>query len=87
MMPNCATAQLGLASGQGVPVAAGGFQELERAGDVGADEVAGAVDRAVDVAFGGEVHDRVHLVPAQEVGHQRPVADVALDEGVAGDES
>ena len=42
------------------------MQKIERADDVGLDEFAGAVDRAVDVAFGGEVHDRIGLVLIEE---------------------
>jgi hypothetical protein len=44
------------------PVRPGGLQEPEGAHDVCIDEVARAVDRPVDVALGGEVDDRPHLV-------------------------
>ena len=46
--------------------------------DVGGDEVGRAGDGAVDVALGGEVHDRVGA--GHQVADQRGVADVALDE-------
>ncbi len=47
------------------------------------DEFAGAVDGAVDVRFGGEVHDGARLMFGQEAADKIVVADVALDEGVA----
>ena len=45
-------------------------------------EVVGVDDRAVDVALGGEVHDGV--VAGHGLGDGVAVADVALDERVAG---
>ena len=66
------------------PVTQGGLEELEGAGDVGGDELPRAVDRAVDVRFGGQMHDRLRLGvsegPAQGLG----IADIGLDEGEAG---
>jgi hypothetical protein len=39
---------------------------MKGADDVGLDEVFRAVDRAVDVRFGGEVEDRARLVLRQQ---------------------
>ena len=61
--------------------AAGGVHHHVGAEAVGVDEVVGADDRPVDVALGGEVHDRV--VPAHRVLEVLGVADVALHELVA----
>ena len=64
------------------PVAARGFQQGEGAVDIGAHELAGAVDAAIHVRFGGEMHDRARLVGRQQRIDQRPVADVARHKGV-----
>ena len=64
------------------PVGPGRLQEPERAHDVRIDEVAGAVDRAVHVALGGEVDDRPNLVLGQEPFDEAAVGDVAADEDV-----
>ena len=45
---------------------------------VGAHELVGAHDRAVDVALGGEVHDGVVAVHGRR--HRVAIADVAVDE-------
>ena len=50
---------------------------------VGAHELAGAVDGAVDVGLGGEVEDDVGRGLAQSVATDVAIADVALDEAVA----
>ena len=44
--------------------------------DVGSDEFRGAVDRAVDMRFRGEVKDGIGIEFAQNLGYGRPVADV-----------
>ena len=54
-----------------------------RAEHVRADELVRAVDGAIDVAFGGEMHHRVGRVPLEDVVHRRAVADVGADEAVA----
>ena len=63
------------------PGARAGGQQLG-AHHVGLEERRRAVDGAVHVRLGGEVHHRV--VPGDQVGEQRPVADVAADEREAG---
>ena len=59
-----------------------GVEEGVGAVDVGQDELAGVVDRPVDVGLGGEVDDG--LDAGEEAADQVPVADVAEDEFVAG---
>ena len=48
---------------------------------VGVDEGVGAVDRAVHVRFGREVHDRSHVVLPEQARRELVVADVAAHEG------
>ena len=59
-----------------------GVEQDVGAVDVGQDELAGVVDRPVDVGLGGEVDDG--LDPGEEAPDQVPVPDVAHDEFVAG---
>ena len=59
------------------------LQQREGADDVGVDEFAGPVDRAVDVAFGREVHDGVGRVLIEQRPQRRAVADVDLAERIA----
>src|SRR5690554_7659280 len=65
------------------PILAGGFQQGVGAYDVGFDKVCGAVYGAVNVAFGGQVHDGVWLVLGQYAVYFGAVADVDLLEAVA----
>jgi hypothetical protein len=77
-------AEAGLALAfQAVPVVPGGFEQGVGADDVGLDEFGRAVDGAVDVALGGQVHDAVRLVLAEQAADLGGVADVDLLEGVA----
>ena len=63
-------------------VAAAGIQQRLRADDIGDHEVLRARDRAVHVGLRREVdHD---VVAGDHSVEDRPVADVALDEGIAG---
>lgn len=64
-------------------VMACGFQEAEGADDVGLDEVFGAVDGAVHMAFRREVDDGPDGVFFQERRDQFEVGDIALDKAVA----
>src|SRR5690606_19208649 len=52
--------------------------------DVGADELAGAADRAVDMALGGKMQDPAGAVLGQQGRHAVLVADVRLHENVGG---
>ena len=69
---------------QRAPMAKRGVEQFEGAGDVGFDEDAGAVDRAVDMAFGGKVHDRIDPFLGQQCRDRVLVGDVGLDEAVIG---
>lgn len=65
------------------PVPEGGLEELEGAGDVGGDELARAVNRAVDVRLGSEVHDRLRRSGGEGPSHSLGIANIGLDEGEA----
>ncbi|CAM5367949.1 hypothetical protein RLIN73S_00790 [Rhodanobacter lindaniclasticus] len=67
---------------EAAPVVARAFEQAQGADHVGLHELGRAVDRAVDVRFGGEIHDGIGLVFGQQLRHQRAVADVALYENV-----
>ena len=51
---------------------------------IGVDEFGRAVDRAVDMAFGCQMHDRVGLKPREGVGDGGAITDIAAAEMVAG---
>ena len=70
-------------SGQRLPVAAGGFQQAVGADDIGLDKIRRAVDRTVDVGFGGQVHDRVGLEAREHGADGGLVDDIGLDELIA----
>ncbi len=62
----------------------GRLEQLERADDVRLDERPRPLDRAVDVALGGEVQDGRRGVLPEHPADRLPVRDVAQDEGEAG---
>ena len=78
-----AGAAAGVASRVTFPVRPRRLEQLEGADDVGVHEVAGALDRTVDVALGGEVDHRVDGVLGEHPAHQLAVGDVAVNELVA----
>src|SRR5512147_2010981 len=65
-------------------VAANRLEQGEGAGEVSSHELAGAVDAAVHVTLGGEVHDGAGMVDRQQPVDQAPVANVAPHEHVPG---
>ncbi len=65
------------------PVAQGFLQQRERADHVGVNELAGPVDRAIDMALGGEIHHPMRLVAIEQGAQCRPIADIDLGECVA----
>ncbi len=71
-------------AGEFLEVTAGGLEHREGADDVGLDEGAGAVDRTVDMALGGEMHDPVRLELRKEPANGGGVTDVGLGETIAG---
>jgi hypothetical protein len=64
------------------PVAPRRLQQIEGAHDIRLNEIPRPVDRAVDVAFGREVHHRVGPVRREDPLERLPVADVGMLEGV-----
>ncbi|MGY4215683.1 hypothetical protein ACVMFB_002182 [Bradyrhizobium sp. USDA 4522] len=58
------------------------LQDREGADDVGLDEFAGAVDRAVDMAFRGKVHHSIGLIFLEQPAQVLRLADAGLLEGV-----
>ena len=67
---------------QPLPVVANGFEEAESSDQVRLNELAGAVDRAVHMTFGGEVYDRRRAMLREQLRHQGRIADVAPHENV-----
>ena len=68
---------------QAAPIGAGGFEQGEGADDIGVDKFACAVDAAVNMAFGGQVHHGAGLVFGEDALERGAVADIGLLEGVA----
>ncbi len=68
---------------QSAPIVERRLQKLVCADDIGLNEGAWPVDRAVDMAFGGEMHDDVR----REIRQRRPylgrVANIASAERIA----
>ena len=62
------------------PIGAGGFQQGIGANDIGLDKGGRAVDGAVHVRLGRQVHDRVRLELGQGATDHRAVADIGLQE-------
>ena len=56
---------------------------MEGADDVGLDEILGAVDRAIHVAFRRKVDDGARPGFREQLAHQLRIADVAMYENVA----
>ncbi|MNP12715.1 hypothetical protein D3C76_1049640 [compost metagenome] len=68
---------------QSQPIGAGAFQQAVGADDVGLDEFSRAIDGAIDMGFGGQVHDRMGL-EARQCGTDRlAFGDIGLEELVA----
>src|ERR1019366_4092888 len=65
------------------PVGARFFEQAEGAVNIGADEIVGAVDGAVDVALSGEVNDGAGLFAPQQRAQEIAIDNVALLEAIA----
>ena len=70
-------------AGQRGPVFARRFEQDLGADDIGADEFGRAVVRAVDMGFGGEVHDPRRVVRREGRPHGGGVADIGVEVDVA----
>ena len=59
------------------------LEQGEGAHDIGGDERRRSVDRAIDMAFGREVHHSVGLLRREDLAHRGGVGDVGTDQHVA----
>ncbi len=59
------------------------LQQRERADNIGLDELAGSIDRAVDVAFRREMHHGVGRKALEQFAHPRRIGDVSANKGIA----
>jgi hypothetical protein len=66
--------------GQRRPVSARDIQQRVGADDVAVDERAGPVDRAVDMRFRRQMHDRIRLVRGERGPHRLVVRDIGPDQ-------
>src|SRR5205807_4688732 len=57
-----------------------GFEQRMRAGDIRLEKCIRSEDRSVDVRLGGEVHDGVEALIAQQGFDELRIANVAVDE-------
>jgi hypothetical protein len=64
------------------PNSTAGFEKIESANDIGGDEVAGTGNRAIDMGFGGQVHDVGDGVALNDLEHGYFIADIDFLEGV-----
>ncbi len=60
------------------------LQQGEGPDDIGLDELGGTVDRAVDMALGGEIHHAVRRVRLEQPPQLGSIADVDAGEAIAG---
>ena len=58
------------------------IKEAKGADDIRFDERRGAVDRPIDMALGGKMHDCVRAELGEQAREQHGIADVALDQPV-----
>ena len=65
------------------PIGPRRFEQTVCAEHIGADEGIGAIDRAVNMALRGQVHDDVGRVRVKHGIHRGTVANIGLDEAVA----
>jgi len=68
--------------GERIEITPGRLEQRIGSDDVGLDEFAGAVDRTVDVRFGGEMHDDVGPEIREDPVQRPAVADIGLFEAV-----
>jgi hypothetical protein len=68
---------------EGLPIGTRGFQQAVGADDVGLDKVRGAINGAVDVRLGGQVHNGLRLKARQHGADGGLVDDIGLHELIA----
>ncbi|MOA33947.1 hypothetical protein D3C78_1552870 [compost metagenome] len=69
--------------GQGLPIGSSGFQQAVGADDIGLDEVRRAINGAVYMGLGRQMHDGVRLESRQHCTDGWLIDDIGLDEFVA----
>jgi hypothetical protein len=67
-----------------LPIGARRLQQHEGSHHVGLDEIGRAGDRAIDMAFGRQVHDAVGPERGDGLGHGAAVANVGPQEAMIG---
>ena len=60
-----------------------GFQQHERAGDIGVHKIRRPVDRAVDMAFRRQMHHRIRLMRGKRRAHRRRIGNIRLHQKMA----
>ena len=65
---------------QRLPVRARRFQQGKGADNIGVDKGRRAMDRAINMAFGGEMDQCPWTMRVQQLADQRPVANIAVHE-------
>src|SRR5882762_110611 len=58
------------------------FEQNVGADHIGVDELGRSIDRAVDMAFRGQMHDGISIEACESIGNSGPVADVGATESV-----
>src|SRR5262249_3752090 len=65
------------------PVRQRGLEQNVSSNHIGGDELSGAIDRAIDMAFSGQMHGGIGLEACECIGNRGPVANVDATESVA----
>ena len=65
------------------PVGACGLKKMESPNNVGLDKLAGAMNRAVHMRLGGEVHNSARLVLGEDFVDEDAIADIPSNKDVA----
>ena len=76
--------RLFFAGRQSAPIVEGCLQQRKGADDVGLDEGGRAVDGAIDVAFGREMHDGIRLEALDHAAHLGRIDNIGAHERIAG---
>src|SRR6185312_15836372 len=60
-----------------------GLEQRIGADNIGRDEISWRIDRAVDMAFGGKMHDGIGVETGEQAVDRRAVADIGEAESIA----